>query len=789
MCLLIRPATKKNRHLNNYILLLRINCNKCDGVAGDDGERLIIRSIIEMKNISRISRRLTALTAMSLGSMAALSVVMAEVEEELAALTVIGSKARVLDLVGSAVYLDEEDFRQQNYTSINRMLAKVPGVYIREEDGYGNFPNISIRGSLGTRSEKTTMMEDGILMNPAPYSAPAAYYSPNAGRMSAIEVMKGSSQIKYGPHTTGGVINYLSTPIPDQQSFYGKFTYGTDNTFMGHAHFGDTIQTEDKGTFGYLLEMYYQRTDGFRSIQGHGNQNTGFERIEPMLKLFWEPDTALKQRFEFKYGYTEFDANETYLGLSEEDVRNTPHDRYAATRFDNIDTFHHRTYLKYIAEPTDQLKLEAAAYYNRFNRNWYKLNKVNGTSLHKALLDPYEVSALKGQNVGDVIDVKANNRDYRSYGAQFLGIYDFEVGEVENSLTTGLRLHKDYVRRYQWVDQYTSDGDGDFDQSSSGVHGSDSNRRQETVATSFFMEDEIKSGKLTLRPGIRFEYMNYDYDDYKSGVSRSDSLTVWAGGLGGNYELCDTDRLFGGIYRGISTPSPKGYTDPNPEKQTDAETSISYELGWRHQDVDQSVGFELVGFYTDFDNLLAPAAGAGVGDPANGGKARVFGVEAQITYDPAAANGQTYRAPMYISATWTSATLQEDLATDSGNVYTDFQGGDETGNNIPYIPEWKISAGVGLDYSKWGTHLDATWTSEMYGTGGNYDAPISSSREGKVDAAVLVDLSAWYQINDQWRVIGGVYNILDEVGVVSRLPEGPRTGRGRNLYAGFEVLF
>ncbi len=723
---------------------------------------------------------------MSLGAMAALSA--AEEEGELSPLTVVGSKDRVLDLVGSAVYIDEEDLKQQNYTSINRILAKVPGVYIREEDGYGNFPNISIRGSLGTRSEKTTIMEDGILSSPAAYSAPAAYYSPNAARMNAFEVLKGSSQIKYGPHTTGGVINYLSTPIPDEQAFYAKFTYGSDNTFLGHAHFGDTIQTENNGTFGYLLEMFYHQTDGFRDIQGL-NQDTGFQRIEPMLKLFWEPDTALKQRFEFKYGYTEFDADETYLGLSERDVKRNPHDRYAATKYDNIDTFHHRTYLKYTAEPTSDFRLEAAGYYNRFNRNWYKLNKVNGSSLHSALLDPAKVTSLKGLTAGDIIDVKANNRDYRSYGAQFASTYDFLVGEVENSLTAGVRVHKDYVDRYQWVDTYESTGTGDFFLDSKGVHGSDSNRRQETVATSVFIEDEIKSGKLTLRPGVRFEFMQFDYDDYNNGTSRSDDLNTWAGGMGGTYELCETDRIFGGIYRGISTPSPKGYTDPDPAEQTDEETSISYELGWRHQNTDNAVGFELVGFYTDFDNLLAPAAGAGLGDPANGGEAEVYGIEAQITYDPAVASGQAYRVPMYISATWTSATLQENLATDTGNVYTDFRGGDETGNDIPYIPEWKLAAGVGVDFTQWGAFLDATWTSEMYGTGGNYSDQVVSSREGEIDEMFLVDLSAWYQINDNWRLIGGVYNIFDEVGVVSRLPEGPRTNQGRNLYCGFEVQF
>jgi Fe(3+) dicitrate transport protein len=359
----------------------------------------------------------------------------AQNDGELSPLTVVGSKDRAFDLVGSAAYLDSEDIKQQNYTNINRLLAKVPGVYTREEDGFGLFPNLSIRGNLGTRSEKTTIMEDGILMAPAPYSSPGAYYSPNAGRMSAFEILKGSSQVKYGPHTTGGVINYVSTPVPEQETFYGKFIYGSDNSFT----YGNTVDTEH-GRFGYLLELYYQSSDGFRNIQGHGDRNTGFERIEPMLKLFWEPDTALKQRFDFKFGSTDFDANESYLGLSESDVRSNPYDRYAATKYDNIDAFQYRTYLKYTAEPTSDFKLEAAGYYNRFNRNWYKLNKVGGSSLHTALLDSAKVNSLRGLNAGDIIDVKANNRDYYSYGGQLAGTYDFSLGAIDHSVTAGLRV-------------------------------------------------------------------------------------------------------------------------------------------------------------------------------------------------------------------------------------------------------------------------------------------------------------------------------------------------------------
>ena len=77
----------------------------------------------------------------------------------------------------------------------------------------------------------------------------------------------------------------------------------------------------------------------------------------------------------------------------------------------------------------------------------------------------------------------------------------------------------------------------------------------------------------------------------------------------------------------------------------------------------------------------------------------------------------------------------------------------------------------------------------MYGTAGNYDKPVTSAREGKIDDALQIDLSAWYQINDNWKLIGGIYNILDEESIVSRIPEGPRNGRGRHIYAGFEIEF
>ena len=754
---------------------------------------------------------------------------------DLAPITVIGDAMNIPNIAGSAALVDQQQIQRQTYTNPNRVLQQVPGVYVREEDGFGNFPNISLRGADGGRSSKVTIMEDGIMMAPAPYSDPSAYYSPRIGRMSGIEVLKGSSQVRYGPQTTGGVVNYLSTPFvelpapmaPEPAAAPGdaknpggksgkspvsptvdagadsasagflKSTYGSFNTFYNHAWWGHTQRT-DAGTLGILLEFFHNQSDGYRNIDKVGG-DTGFTTIEPMVRLFWEPDSVLKQRFEFRFGYTSFDADETYLGLLDRDFQADPFRRYVSSQFDNIQSDQFRYSLSHIMQPTDNLRIETTAYYTSFQRDWYKLDNVsdvegNSIGLAEALGAPglgYDI--VRGAAAGSW-KIRSNNREYSTMGIQTRVDWGFETGALEHDLTIGARLHYDESSRFQRDDRVWVNDNGGVRGVSRGRQGEAGNRDGNVLAYSMFVEDSIKLGRLTVKPGVRWEHLELEFTDRaESGNlnrvvnSGSGSLDALAPGVGLVYELADTWSVFGGYYRGISTPGPRDFLRDG----VDLETSNGYELGLRHYG--NALQAELVGFYTDFDSLIVrdSIGGAGNDSDLNGGSAEVYGLEFAARWDALASSGSDWRLPLRVSATYTQSEINSD--TPSGDAESIFSGG-TAGSQLPYTPELIGSAGIGVEYRGFGLYLDGTYTSDTYGTArntsslrdfqGNPDA-----RYGKTEEAFVLDLSLQYQINNNIRLIAGISNLTGEEYIVSRLPYGARGNQPRAYYGGVEIRF
>ena len=247
--------------------------------------------------------------------------------EEIESVTIIGSKENLNDLAGSGAIISNDDLQNAMDTDIQKILTAVPGVYMRTEEGYGLRPNISIRGTAIERSAKVTIMEDGVLVAPSPYTSSSAYYFPTKGRIHSVEVLKGPAVVSQGPQTIGGAINLISTPIPEVNS--GKFIQELGENAMArtHAYYG-----VNSGNFGVLVEVHEHSSDGFDSIANVGG-DTGFDKSDLMIKARY---SFGNHSLAFKRVDLDETSDQSYVGLSQASFDANPRKRYGATAYDEM---------------------------------------------------------------------------------------------------------------------------------------------------------------------------------------------------------------------------------------------------------------------------------------------------------------------------------------------------------------------------------------------------------------------------------------------------------------------
>jgi Fe(3+) dicitrate transport protein len=227
----------------------------------------------------------------------------AEAEEE-KEVSIVGTK--VIETSGSAHVIRPKQLERFEHSDPHQVFLGVPGVYVRGEDGFGLRPNIGMRGALSDRSKKITLMEDGVLFGPAPYSAPAAYYFPMITRMHSVRVVKGPSAIAYGPHTVAGAIDLVTAPIPDGEHAMVDLAFGMYLSRKAHAR----VSTSGD-VFGVLVEGVHEANNGFKHIDGLPDADTGYARNEVMGKArvsFGNEETLLHD-LELKLGFSNENSN------------------------------------------------------------------------------------------------------------------------------------------------------------------------------------------------------------------------------------------------------------------------------------------------------------------------------------------------------------------------------------------------------------------------------------------------------------------------------------------------
>ncbi len=706
-------------------------------------------------------------------------------EVVLNAKVIFGSKFEAKNRTGSAYYISHEEIRKFNYTDINRTLRTVPGVNIYEEDGFGLRPNISLRGTSPERSAKISLMEDGVLIAPAPYSAPAAYYFPTIARMQSVEILKGSSQVQFGPFTTGGAINMISTEVPDSFGAFLSTSYGSFSTGRLHTQLGDS-----RKHFGYSLEYLNYNSNGFKDL--HRGGDTGFDKndLVAKIRLNTGPEAGIGQELELKFQYSDESSDETYLGLTQADFDQAPFRRYAASREDQMNTEHVQFMATHTLKFSDYFRITTVGYRNDFSRNWYKLDNVtvNGEreGISAILNDPeglssyYDLISGAADSEEDALAIKANNRDYLSTGVQTKLDYHWTGVRTFHDVEIGLRYHFDEEDRFQWVDDYAME-DNILQLTTAGIPGTDANRISDARAFAAFAMYKLKYGELTLTPGLRYENIVLSRGEYgstdpeRTGTSlseRENKVDVFIPGMGFNYNF-EKLSVFGGIHKGFSPPGNQVGQDP--------EESVNYELGGRF-----SVGGlngELVGFYNDYSNLLgsdlAATGGTGSLDQFNAGEVRITGIEALLNYN-LLGSSKSFILPITLAYTYTDTEFLNSFGSEDG-LWGEVIAGDE----LPYISKHQLNAGIALEHRNFELNFNARYNGEFRTEAGRGAIP----QDELVSSNFILDFAGKYRYSEHLSLTANIINLLDETYAVARVPAGLRPGHPFGAYAGIELRY
>jgi Fe(3+) dicitrate transport protein len=666
-------------------------------------------------------------------------------------LRLAGSAETLERMPGSVDVLDSRQLEQSRVLNVNEALHKATGVNVRDEEGMALRPNIGIRGLNPTRSSKTLLLEDGLFVTYAPYGDNATYYHPPIERFEAVEVVKGSGQIAYGPVTVGGVVNYLTPAPPARPTAKLHFAGGTRDYVNAQAAAGGTW-----GRTGALLEYMHKQGDGARD-----NVHTSVDDLN--LKGVFGLGSS--QTLTLKANYYAEDSQVTYSGLRldewEADQRQNPflNDAFDGWRLGA--SARHTWVLSGSSVLTTQV------YGSRFSRDWWRQSSNSGQRPNDAA-DP----ACGGMvNLLTTCGNEGRLRDFDHFGIEPRLRTALSLFGLRSEAELGVRAHFEVQERLQKNGDTPTARDGRLVE----------DNRRENRAYSAFVQERLLLGDFTLSGGVRLEAIDYERTNRLAnagaGASGSTSLTQWVPGVGLTWAPSAALNVFGGVHRGFAPPRTEdvisqtgGVVDLDPER------SWNYELGARALPV-RGLRLDATVFHNDYENQIVGASLAGgVGATlTNGGETLHQGLELGARLDSGSITGSGHNVFVRGAFTWLPVARFE------GTRFSNVPGQGSvsvSGNRLPYAPENLLTFAVGYRHpSSLLAQLETVHVGEQFADDLNSVPASADGQRGLVPAYTILNLALSYDVR-RLTLYATVKNLLDELYLVDRsrgmLPGPPR---------------
>ncbi|WP_144098614.1 TonB-dependent receptor [Croceicoccus sediminis] len=282
---------------------------------------------------------------------------------------------------------------------------------------------------------------------------------------------------------------------------------------------------------------------------------------------------------------------------------------------------------------------------------------------------------------------------------------------------------------------------------------------------------------LTLGGRINHEKIGVSFQDNRPAVpvvySGSDSETAVTGKVSLQQFFDNGLMLFGSIatgYKGQAYDVSSGFDQRRADNPIKSEDSINYEIGLSGTALGGDARFQLVAFWTDYDNFQAQGVNAQLLAPqfelTNVGKLRTRGIEFETYYSP------TDNLTLFGSAAYVDAEIREYPTAQCYFGQTEAEGcvfdpvlnqpvQDLAGEQLGNSPDFKFN--LGFDFSQPVSQRLAVFTRGNYTWQSDVNFSLSQNPRTVQDAYGIANLSVGVkEQNDRWSVSVFVNNLFDE---------------------------
>jgi Fe(3+) dicitrate transport protein len=672
---------------------------------------------------------------------------------ELATVKVIGDQEKREDTTGSAQIIGQEEIESSRALTVNEALRKVPGLNVRDEEGFGLRPNIGVRGLNPTRSTKVLLLEDGVPAAYAPYGDNASYYHAPIQRYDRIEVLKGMEMLRFGPQSIGAVINYITPDSRDTQEAAVELAAGTRGFANAQAHWTNN---------GLRIDFSHKQGDGARD-------NTELKQSD----LFAKYQTQINEAHSITLRANILDENSQvgYTGITDAELANFGRE-YNPFNHDRFDIRHNAFSITHDWQWSDKATLNTSGYYTNFLRDWWRQSSTTTDTQCGAA---FVTARLQGLSINpDACNsVQGRLRSYYTKGIEPRFEYTSNWFGAESRLEAGVRWHSEVQERKQV--------NGTSPTARTGTLAEDN--RRETDALSAFLFQHFQWDKMGLNLAIRREHIENFRRNKLTALQGENTLNETMLGIGFNYKVNNTFQWFADVHEGFAPPRAEDViNNSGGSVEVGAERSVNSELGFRGKT--DLLDYEFSLFRNDFSNQVLVGSIAGGSTPLAEGESLYQGAELLLGINRDALNRREGEWYALFSLTALPTAKQETpfVAVVGGATVT----GSAAGRRLPYAPEQTANIRVGYAINAWDMNLELQHVSSQYADFANTPLPVinGNGQIGKINDYNVFNATVNYApVESAWSGFVTIKNISDKTYIVDRT-RGILLGNPRQIVAG-----